>query len=89
MTFSMRRGVASKFGKCLYRYFTVGRLLVLLPGAVELIGILRFVWPRTKSWKRIVLEEERLLLEDLADDNDSPTDVIASPDQTARVGESS
>ena len=84
----MRRGVASKFGKCLYRYFTVRRLLVLLLGAVELIGSLRFVWPRTKS-STMEAEEERLLLEDLADDNDSPTDVIASPDQTARVGESS
>ena len=43
LTFATRREIASTIGKCLYRYFTMGRPLALQQGALELIGILRHV----------------------------------------------
>ena len=63
LTFATRREIASTIGKCLYRYFTTGQPLALLPAALELIGILRRVaakqTPNQVQWDaRIVLEEE-------------------------------
>ena len=57
-----RREIASTIGKCLYRYFTSGKPLVVLPEAISLIRVLRSIAARNTSHN--VRWDERVILDD-------------------------